>query len=272
MRAPAPAPAATPAQAGPRRGPRTRPVVVRLDEVTRVFGSGGRAVVALERISLEVGRGEFVCVVGASGCGKSTLLSLVAGLDRPTSGRVDTGGRRPALMFQDAALLPWLTVARTVDLPMRLRRAGRRERAAEVARLLALVRLQGCADRRPHELSGGMRQRVALARALAQRSDVLLMDEPFASLDAITRELLHEDLARLAAESGASVVLVTHSVPEAVHLGDRVLVLTSRPGRVAAEFPVDAARPRRIGDPTVGALAAEITARLRQEIARHGGG
>jgi NitT/TauT family transport system ATP-binding protein len=248
------------------------PPVVRLDEVTRVFGSGSRAVVALDRIGLEVAQGEFVCVVGASGCGKSTLLSLIAGLDRPTSGRIDTGGRRPALMFQEAALLPWLTVARNVDLPMRLRRAGRRERAAEVGRLLRLVRLEGCAERRPHELSGGMRQRVALARALAQRSDVLLMDEPFAALDAITRELLHEDLANLTAESGASVVLVTHSVLEAVRFGDRVLLLTSRPGRVAEEFRVDAARPRRLDDPGVGALAAAITARLRQEIGRHGGG
>jgi sulfonate transport system ATP-binding protein len=261
-----------PPTAGVTRRSRTGPPVIRLDEVTRVFGSGGRAVVALERLSMEVAQGEFVCVVGASGCGKSTLLSLVAGLDRPTSGRVDTGGGRPALMFQDAALLPWLTVARNVDLPMRLQRIGRRERAEEVARLLRLVQLEGCAERRPHELSGGMRQRVALARALAQRSDVLLMDEPFAALDAITREVLHEDLARLIAESGASVVLVTHSVLEAVRLGDRVLVLRSRPGRVAAEFAVDAARPRRIGDPAVGALAAEITACLRLEIARHGGG
>jgi len=173
-------------------------------------------------------------------------------------------------MFQDAGLLPWLTVARNVDLPMRLRRVPRDERAAEVDRLLRLVHLEGAADRRPHQLSGGMRQRVALARALAQRSEALLMDEPFAAVDAITRDLLHEDLARVAADRAMSVVFVTHNVREAVRLGDRVVLLTSRPGRVAEEFSVDIARPRRIEDPAVGALALRITARLREEIGRHG--
>ncbi len=248
------------------------PPTIRLDSVGRVFGTAGRALAALDGISLEVAKGEFVCVVGASGCGKSTLLALIAGLDRPTSGRVEVDGGRPALMFQDAALLPWLTVERNVGLPMLLRGTGRRERAAEVGRLLRLVRLEGFAGRRPHELSGGMRQRVALARALAQRSELLLMDEPFAAVDAITRDLLHEDLARIAAESAMSVVFVTHNVREAVRLGDRVLLLTSRPGRVAEEFAVDVARPRRLEDPGVGALALRITARLREEIGRHGGG
>ncbi|TMD89442.1 MAG: ATP-binding cassette domain-containing protein, partial [Chloroflexi bacterium] len=154
------------------------PPAIRLDAVSRVFGSGPRAVAALDRVSLEVGRGEFVCVVGASGCGKSTLLALVAGLDRPTEGRVEVEGGRPALMFQDAGLLPWLSVARNVDLPLRLRRVPRAERVDEVERLLRLVHLDAVADRRPHQLSGGMRQRVALARALAQHSEVLLMDEP----------------------------------------------------------------------------------------------
>jgi NitT/TauT family transport system ATP-binding protein len=256
--------------AAPTWAPWPGPPVIRLDEVGRVFGAGAQAVAALDGISLEVGQGEFVCVVGASGCGKSTLLSLIAGLDRPTSGRLEVEGSAPALMFQDAALLPWLTVARNVDLPMRLRGAGRRERAAEVDRLLRLVHLEGVAERRPHQLSGGMRQRVALARALAQRSEVLLMDEPFAAVDAITRDLLHEDLARIAVDSAMSVVFVTHNVREAVRLGDRVLLLTSRPGRVAEEFAVDIPRPRRIEDPGVGALALHITARLREEIGRHG--
>jgi NitT/TauT family transport system ATP-binding protein len=246
------------------------PPAIRLEAVSRVFGSGARAVAALDHVELEVGRGEFVCVVGASGCGKSTLLALIAGLDRPTEGRVEVEGGRPALMFQDAGLLPWLTVARNVDLPLRLRRVPRDERAAEVDRLLRLVHLDGAADRRPHQLSGGMRQRVALARALAQRSEALLMDEPFAAVDAITRDLLHEDLARIAAERAMSVVFVTHNVREAVRLGDRVVLLTSRPGRVAEEFSVDIPRPRRIEDPAVGALALRITARLREEIGRHG--
>jgi NitT/TauT family transport system ATP-binding protein len=242
------------------------PPVIRLDAVSRVFGSGTRAVAALDRVSLEVGRGEFVCLVGASGCGKSTLLALVAGLDRPTGGRVEVDGGPPALMFQDAGLLPWLSVARNVELPLRLSRVPGAERAAEVERLLRVVRLDGAAERRPHELSGGMRQRVALARALAQRSAVLLMDEPFASVDAITRDLLHEDLARIAAEREMTVVLVTHDVREAVRLGDRVLLLSARPGRVVDEVAVDLPRPRRIEDPDVAGLALRVTARLRAEV------
>ncbi|HEX3604818.1 MAG TPA: ABC transporter ATP-binding protein [Candidatus Dormibacteraeota bacterium] len=248
------------------------PPAIRLDEVRRVFGSGAHAVAALDGVSLAVGLGEFVCVVGGSGCGKSTLLSLIAGLDRPTSGRVEVDGGRPALMFQDAGLLPWLTVAGNVELPMRLRGARRGDCAAEVDRLLRLVRLDGAAPRRPHQLSGGMRQRVALARALAQRSEVLLMDEPFAAVDAITRDLLHEDLARIATETAITVVLVTHDVREAVRLGDRVVLLSSRPGRVAEEFDVDLPRPRRSDDPAVATLSQRITARLREEVARHGRG
>ncbi|HEY0409859.1 MAG TPA: ABC transporter ATP-binding protein [Candidatus Dormibacteraeota bacterium] len=256
----------------PSWAPWPGPPAIRLQGVGRVFGTAGRAVAALDGISLEVGRGEFVCLVGASGCGKSTLLSLIAGLDRPTAGRVELEGGRPALMFQDAALLPWLTVARNVELPMRLRGTGHRERAAEVDRLLRLVHLQGFAEHRPHQLSGGMRQRVALARALAQRTDVLLMDEPFAALDAITRDVLHEELVRIRTSQKLTVLFVTHNVREAVRLGDRVLLLTSRPGRVAEEFVVEVPRPRRIDDPAVGALALRITARLREEIGRHGGG
>jgi len=244
------------------------PPVIRLDAVSRVFGSGARAVAALEEVTLEVGRGEFVCIVGASGCGKSTLLALVAGLDRPTAGRVEVEGGRPALMFQDAGLLPWLTVAGNVELPLRLRRVPRAERAAEVESLLRLVHLDGAAARRPHQLSGGMRQRVALARALAQRSSVLLMDEPFASVDAITRDLLHEDLARITAEHEMTVVFVTHDVREAVCLGDRVLLLSSRPGRVVDEVAVDLPRPRRIEDAGVSVLAQRITNGLRAEAGR----
>lgn len=253
--------------------PRPRPdrqVAVALRGVRRVFGRGGQALVALENIDLEVGRGEFLCVVGASGCGKSTLLSLIAGLDRPTSGSVDLAGNRTALMFQDAALLPWLTAARNIDMPMRLQRTPRAERQETVERLLSLVHLEGFGARRPHELSGGMRQRVALARCLAQRADVLLMDEPFAALDAITRDILHEDLERIVASTGVTVVFVTHNVREAVRLGDRVILMGSRPGRIAEEIEIDFDRPRRIEDTDVAAVAREITDLLRAEIGRHG--
>jgi NitT/TauT family transport system ATP-binding protein len=239
--------------------------------VSKAYGPAGTHVLALDRISLSARPGEFVCLVGASGCGKSTLLNLVAGLDRPSDGTIDVGDGRVALLFQDAALFPWLTVSGNIQLALRLRgvdRAARRSRARE---LVDLVHLGGFAHRRPHELSGGMRQRVALARALAQDADVLLMDEPFGALDAITRDLLHDELERVWRTTGATVLFVTHNVREAVRLGDRVLVLSSRPGRVVAEFPVAAPRPRRLEDPEAAALAGAITERLRQEVRRHGG-
>jgi NitT/TauT family transport system ATP-binding protein len=241
---------------------------VRLEQVTKVYGHGGEAVPALDGVTLDVAAGEFVCLVGASGCGKSTLLNVVADLDRPTSGRVATQGRI-ALMFQEAALFPWLTVQRNVELPMRLRGVGRKERRERARHLLQTVHLDGFADKRPFELSGGMRQRVAIARAFAQDADILLMDEPFGALDAMTRDLLHDELEQLWRDRAFAVVFVTHNVREAVRLGDRVVLLSSRPGRVAAEFVVDVDRPRRIESPQVSSLAGDITARLREEVRRH---
>jgi NitT/TauT family transport system ATP-binding protein len=243
--------------------------VLRVEAVSKVFGHGPTAIQALDRVDLEVGRSHFVCLVGASGCGKSTLLHLLAGLDSPTSGALQVQGRT-ALMFQEAALFPWLTVAGNVGLALRLRGVARHERPAQVATLLEMVHLDGFGTKRPHELSGGMRQRVALARALAQDADVLLMDEPFGSLDAMTRDLLHAELERLWSDRRFTVLFVTHNVREAVRLADRVLVLTSRPGRVAATFDVDIPRPRRIETPAVSALAGEITERLSLEVRRHG--
>jgi NitT/TauT family transport system ATP-binding protein len=249
--------------------PTAREVAVRIDHVTKVFSSSGGSVTALEDISLSAGRGEFVCILGASGCGKSTLLNLVADLDRPTSGTVQCLGE-PSFMFQEAALFPWLSVERNVDLPLRLRKVPRAARKARVEELLELVQLSAFARRQPHELSGGMRQRVALARALAQEAEVLLMDEPFGALDAMTRDILHDELERIWQATGRTILFVTHNVREAVRLGDRVVLLTSRPGRVASEFPVDIPRPRRIEDRDVAALAGVITTSLREEVARHG--
>jgi NitT/TauT family transport system ATP-binding protein len=243
---------------------------VRLEEVTKVYGTGRQAVPALDRLSLEVATGEFLCVLGASGCGKSTLLSLIAGLERPTSGELEVGLGRPALMFQEPALLPWLTVRENIELPLQLDRVARQERRERVDRLLRTVHLAGFADKRPHQLSGGMRQRVALARALAQDVRLLLMDEPFGALDAITRDVLHEDLQAIWESSALTVVFVTHNVREAVRLGDRVVLLTSRPGTVAASWDVDIPRPRTLDSPPVAATAAQITERLRREIRRHG--
>ncbi|MEN3359832.1 MAG: sulfonate transport system ATP-binding protein [Mycobacteriales bacterium] len=229
----------------------------------------GRGPAVLEDVSLSVAPGEFVCLIGASGCGKSTLLSLLAGLDAPTAGSVAVAGGRAALMFQEPALLPWLTAGGNVELALRLRGVPRSERRAEAADLLRLVRLDGAAGLRPHQLSGGMRQRVALARALAQRSQVLLMDEPFAALDAITRDVLHEELARVWRETGVSVVFVTHNVHEAVRLGQRVVLMSSRPGRIIREWDVAPEGPRGIDALDVAAVAGEITDELRAEIRRH---
>jgi NitT/TauT family transport system ATP-binding protein len=172
-------------------------------------------------------------------------------------------------MFQDAALLPWRTAAANVELALALRGVGKKERRARALELLDMVRLADFAAKRPHELSGGMRQRVALARALAQGADVLLMDEPFGALDAITRDVLHDELERVVADQGLSVLFVTHNVREAARLGDRIALLSSRPGRVVATFDVDVPRPRRIESPDVAALAATVTERLREEVRRH---
>ena len=237
---------------------------ISLDTVSKVFGRGPGAVRALDRVSFDVAPGEFLCLVGASGCGKTTLLNLIAGLDRPTAGSIDTGGRRTALMFQEPALMPWLTAQSNVELALRLRGIGKAERRRQAHELLERVHLGGYGHLQPHELSGGMRQRVALARSLAQESEVLLMDEPFAALDAMTRDLLHDELERLVSSTGLTVVFVTHNVREAARLGDRILLLTSRPGRVAASFPVAIPRPRRIDTPEVSGLAAEVTDRLKR--------
>lgn len=244
------------------------PAAVRLTQVSHHFGDTSRPPV-LDRIDLTVAPGEFVCLLGSSGCGKSTLLSLVAGLDSPTEGTIEVAARRPALMFQEPALYPWLSAGRNVELALRLRGVPRAGRRAEAERLLALVHLDGAHARRVHELSGGMRQRVALARALAQEGDVLLMDEPFAALDAITRDVMHDELTRIWHETGRSVVFVTHNVREAVRLGQRVLLLSSRPGRIVREWHVGIPQPRRIEDAAVSELAVEITEHLRAEIARH---
>jgi NitT/TauT family transport system ATP-binding protein len=242
---------------------------VELSGVSKAYGKGAAAVRALDQVSLAVAPGEFTCLIGASGCGKSTLLSLVAGLEKPTGGSLRVGGR-VALMFQEAALFPWLSAQGNVELALRARGVPRAERREQAAGLLETVRLGGFGAKRPHELSGGMRQRVALARALAQQADVLLMDEPFGALDAMTRDILHDELDRIMAERNLTVLFVTHNVREAVRLGDRVVVLSSRPGRVLTEFPVGVERPRRIDSAPVAELAAQITDTLRAEVARHG--
>lgn len=239
---------------------------IRIEHVGKRFGAGP---LVLDDVNLDIAEGEFVCLLGASGCGKSTLLNLVAGLDRPTAGTIDVPAEGAAVMFQESALMPWLTAQANIELALRLRGVPRAARASQARELLATVNLADAADKRPHELSGGMRQRVALARALAQDRPVLLMDEPFAALDAITRDLLHDELERVWRRTGRTIVFVTHNVREAARLGQRVVLLSSRPGRVAGEWRIDATEGRRIESPEVAALSIEITAELRREIRRN---
>ena len=242
--------------------------IVALSGVGKTFGTGGEAVQALEGVDIAVDSGEFVCLIGASGCGKSTVLNLVAGLETPTDGAVDVGGR-VAMMFQESALFPWLTVAANVELPMRLAGIGRAARKERARELISTVHLDGFADKRPHQLSGGMRQRAALARAFAQDADILLMDEPFGSLDAMTRDVLHEELDALVRSRNLTVLFVTHNVREAARLADRIVVMSPRPGRVTAQFDVAIERPRRIDSVSVATLAATVTDHLREDVLAH---
>jgi NitT/TauT family transport system ATP-binding protein len=214
---------------------------LRLESVSRVFG----AVEVLRDFSLDIALGEFVAIVGPSGCGKTTLLNLLAGFDKPTSGHLTSRGRM-RMVYQQDGLFPWRTVAENIRMGLRhVKDESERER--ELKELLALIRLDGFADNYPHQLSGGMKQRVELARALAGDSDTLLLDEPFSSLDYLTRLRLRLELARLLKERPRTVVLVTHDIEEAAQLADRVVVLSDRPARIRCELRLELERPR---DPT----------------------
>jgi NitT/TauT family transport system ATP-binding protein len=235
----------------------------------------GERLLALEGINLEVRAGEFLCIVGPSGCGKSTLLHLIAGLQAPTSGRILVDGTRiegpgtdRIMIFQDHGLFPWLTVGQNVEFGMKMKGLPKAERRDKTQNYLRLVHLGKFENSYIHQLSGGMRQRVAIARALATEPDVLLMDEPFAALDAQTRDLLHDELERIWSNTGRTIIFVTHNVREAVRLGDRVVLLTFRPGRVKSEFPLNLPRPRSLEDPTVALAAREVLDELRDDINR----
>ena len=235
----------------------------------------GERLLALDHINLQVRAGEFVCIVGPSGCGKSTLLHLIAGLHQPTSGQVLVDGQPVQgpgtdriMIFQEHGLFPWLTVGQNVEFGMKMTGISKAERAVKTRDYLRLVHLAKFEKSYIHQLSGGMRQRVAIARALATEPDVLLMDEPFAALDAQTRDLLHDELERIWSDTGRTIIFVTHNVREAVRLGDRVVLLTFRPGRVKSEFPVDLPRPRHLEDPELARAAGRILDGLRDEINR----
>jgi NitT/TauT family transport system ATP-binding protein len=246
--------------------------LIALRGVTKSWGTPG-APPALTRVDLEIAAGQFVCLCGPSGCGKTTLLNLIAGLERPTEGEVTVRGepvRGPGpertVMFQESALFPWLSVQRNVEFPLEMAGVPRAERAARVERYLRMVHLWRSRDAHPHELSGGMKQRAAMARALVGEPSILLMDEPFAALDAQTRDVLHAELERIWLETKKTVVFVTHNVREAARLGDRVVMMGTRPGRVTRDLAVRLARPREANDRDVTTLAAVIERELKIEI------
>jgi len=245
-------------------------IPLRIDGVSKTFSGRTQTVEALLAVNLEVAAGEFVCLLGPSGCGKSTLLSVIAGLETATTGTVWANGREVrgpgtdrVLLFQEAALFPWLDVQHNVEFGLRQAGAFARERAALAQHFIELVHLQGFERSYIHQLSGGMRQRVAIARALAIDPAVLLMDEPFGALDALTRDRLHTELEAIWATTLKTVLFVTHNVREAVALGDRVLVFSPRPGRIVREFRINLPRPRSLEDHTLVDRAAEILTVLK---------
>ncbi|MGN6283744.1 MAG: ABC transporter ATP-binding protein [Afipia sp.] len=245
---------------------------IQVSNVSQVFKTTTQDVVALDNVSLEVTPGRFVVLVGPSGCGKSTLLMMMAGLREQTSGTVLINGTpitkpdpdRVGVVFQEASLFPWLTAEENVEFPLTLRGTPKAERRAKAQDALKLVGLDGFGKRHPHELSGGMKQRVSIARGLVQNPPVLLMDEPFAALDEQTRMTMGDELLRIWAATGKTVVFVTHSLTEAVYLADEVLVMSARPGRIVDRLQVPLPRPR-----TYDMLSGETFGTLRDRIWRH---
>ncbi|MGC0365928.1 taurine transport system ATP-binding protein [Rhodococcus sp. 27YEA15] len=242
---------------------------IHIGGVSHRYGHGRDAVTALGPVSLDVDPGEFLVLVGASGCGKSTLLRLIAGFESPSSGAVQVSGADPVpgasagVVFQQPRLFPWKSVGGNIDLALKYAGVAKSDRAQRRDALLHRVGLEGTADRRIWEISGGQQQRVAIARALAAETSLLLLDEPFAALDALTRERLQEDLRQVSEESGRTSVFVTHSAEEAAFLGSRVVVLTSRPGKVALDLKIDLPRtgvaPDELrGSPEYAAIRAEV--------------
>lgn len=245
-------------------------IPLKIEGVSKIFPGRAGIVEALRPVDVDVAAGEFVCLLGPSGCGKSTLLSIIAGLESASSGSVSADGRivrgpgtDRVLLFQEAALFPWLDVQHNVEFGLRQAGMRAKDRSATARRYIELVHLKGFAHSYVHQLSGGMRQRVAIARALAIDPAILLMDEPFGALDALTRDRLHTELESIWASTRKTVLFVTHNVREAVALGDRVLVFSPRPGRIVHEFRIDLPRPRSLEDHLLVDQAAEIMSVLR---------
>ncbi|MBV8912924.1 MAG: ABC transporter ATP-binding protein [Acetobacteraceae bacterium] len=249
---------------------------IALAGVSKTYRTRDGDVPSLQPIDLQIARGEVVAVVGPSGCGKSTLLKLVAGLLPPTEGAIRVSGhavtkphRDVGIVFQSPLLLPWRSVLRNVMLPVEVKRLPRAPHLERARALLHLTGLEGFAGKYPWQLSGGMQQRAAICRALVHDPDILLMDEPFGALDALTRETMNLELQRIQMETGKTVLLITHSIPEAVFLSDRVVVMTPRPGTIAAEYDISLPRPRALGV-MGGSEFGELTRRIRQHFHAQG--
>jgi NitT/TauT family transport system ATP-binding protein len=252
--------------------PLKRAGAIQIQNVGQVFKTSGGDVTALSDVSLDIKPGRFVVLVGPSGCGKSTLLMMLAGLRQQTSGTIMVSGapmpqpdpNRVGVVFQEASLFPWLTAEENVEFPLALRGVAKAERRIKAEEMLNLVGLDGFGKRHPHELSGGMKQRVSIARGLVQDPPVLLMDEPFAALDEQTRMTMGDELLRIWAATGKTVVFVTHSLTEAVYLADEVAVMSARPGRIVDLLQVQLPRPR-----TYEMLSGDAFGSLRDRIWRH---
>ena len=241
--------------------------------VTKRFAVADGEVEALAPVDLSIPTGEFVCMIGASGCGKSTLLRIIAGFEEPTTGNVAMYGKTitgpgsdRGMVFQDYALFPWMTVRENISFGPRQRQLPREEIANTADEFVRMVGLERFADRYPNQLSGGMKQRVAIARVLANNASILLMDEPFGALDALTREQLQNELLQIWKRTGVTTIFVTHSVEEAVLLADRVLVMSAGPGRIESDFPIDLPRPRDVSSPEFNALRRDIARRLTSHL------
>ncbi|HEX8964572.1 MAG TPA: ABC transporter ATP-binding protein [Rhodocyclaceae bacterium] len=244
--------------------------------VQKVFKTADREVVALKDIDLEIQNGEFVCLLGPSGCGKSTLLNAVAGFSLPTGGEITVAGRAVTapgpdrgMVFQEYALFPWMTVAQNIAFGLQVQKKPKAEIAATVDNLLAMLSLRDFRDRFPKDLSGGMRQRVAIARVLALDSPIMLMDEPFGALDALTRRNLQDELLRIWAETGKTILFVTHSIEESIYLADRIIVMTYRPGTIKRDQRVALPRPRDPAAAEFNELKRELSRLVMEEQQRH---
>jgi nitrate ABC transporter ATP-binding subunit len=241
--------------------------------VTKRFVVGDDEIEALAPVDVAIAKGEFVCMIGASGCGKSTLLRIIAGFEEPTTGQVSIDGKPVTgpgsdrgMVFQDYALFPWMTVRQNISFGPRQRHLAREEIDRTTDEFVKMVGLERFADRYPNQLSGGMKQRVAIARVLANNANILLMDEPFGALDALTREQLQNELLQIWKRTGVTTIFVTHSVEEAVLLADRVLVMSAGPGRIDSDFRIDLPRPRDVSSPEFNALRRDIAKRLTSHL------